>query len=474
VVLVLAVVTLLLAMLATWAGAIVRVALGYSLLPPTKPRTVPWGVGSVLLLIVLYIVLSIGASILYAKYTGRGRFARLPAKPLAGAPNAKANEGPKKIVPARANPQLDRKAGDDAKKGIAARAHDNAEQKVQDVAAKVLGAAPENEAPARADLPAAAATAAAKKAAGTEIEPFEPSDQLLLMSVVNGLILVLAPLLLRATSRATLGDLGLSPARSLRYLVWGVLACFLLAPLVYAINIPLSLVVKGEPHPLLKMLLDDSTGRLATLALVSAVFFAPAAEELFFRGILLGWLLKVWGHDDIESTRHVGVKDSARDPFSPVNEQLDQFTAQEMADEKERPFWLPQIPRVVSRFLFESRFGRLLPNVITSLIFAGLHAAQWPAPIPLFVLSLGLGVLYERTRTLWAPFALHATFNGISTVLLLLAIHSGLPLPRNEVVPEPANRAAGRVSMHARERELFGLRFYFVNLAWRTDSRVVS
>ena len=41
--------------------------------------------------------------------------------------------------------------------------------------------------------------------------------------------------------------------------------------------------------------------------------------------------------------------------------------------------------------------------VLTSLIFAALHAAQWPAPIPLFLLAVGLGVVYQRTGSLLAP-----------------------------------------------------------------------
>src|SRR5262249_2958108 len=55
---------------------------------------------------------------------------------------------------------------------------------------------------------------------------------------------------------------------------------------------------------------------------------------------------------------------------------------------------------------------------LTSLMFAALHAAQWPAPIPLFLLAVGLGVVYQRTGSLIAPICMHAVFNAFSTLML--------------------------------------------------------
>jgi membrane protease YdiL (CAAX protease family) len=63
-----------------------------------------------------------------------------------------------------------------------------------------------------------------------------------------------------------------------------------------------------------------------------------------------------------------------------------------------------------------------MPVVLTSLLFAAVHAPQMPAPFAIFVLSLALGTLYQRTGSLAAPFTLHALFNGLSTTLALAAI----------------------------------------------------
>lgn len=55
--------------------------------------------------------------------------------------------------------------------------------------------------------------------------------------------------------------------------------------------------------------------------------------------------------------------------------------------------------------------------VVASAMFAVVHPAwTWP---PIFLLSLCLGWLYERTGNLWAPIALHAAFNAVSTLIFL-------------------------------------------------------
>ena len=53
-------------------------------------------------------------------------------------------------------------------------------------------------------------------------------------------------------------------------------------------------------------------------------------------------------------------------------------------------------------------------------VFAAMHAPQWPAPIAIFILSVALGTLYQRTGSLLAAALMHGTFNGFSTLVLLL------------------------------------------------------
>ena len=61
--------------------------------------------------------------------------------------------------------------------------------------------------------------------------------------------------------------------------------------------------------------------------------------------------------------------------------------------------------------------------VITSLLFASIHET-WMMP-PIFVLSLMLGYVYERTNSLWVSILLHVAFNSVSTAIFLLVRSAG-------------------------------------------------
>jgi membrane protease YdiL (CAAX protease family) len=52
--------------------------------------------------------------------------------------------------------------------------------------------------------------------------------------------------------------------------------------------------------------------------------------------------------------------------------------------------------------------------VLASAAFAGMH--QWDQMAIIFLLSLGLGYVYERTGNLWAAIFLHMAFNGTELV----------------------------------------------------------
>ena len=86
-----------------------------------------------------------------------------------------------------------------------------------------------------------------------------------------------------------------------------------------------------------------------------------------------------------------------------------------LGDEPERKPWV--LPRRES----------VAPIVIISALFAVVHLPQWPAPIAIFFLSLGLGAVYQRTGSLFASFVMHALFNGFSTLILFQAVLIGAP-----------------------------------------------
>ncbi len=62
------------------------------------------------------------------------------------------------------------------------------------------------------------------------------------------------------------------------------------------------------------------------------------------------------------------------------------------------------------------------PMVFSSVVFAAMHLGQGGAPIPLFVLSLGLGYLYRQTGNITAPMIVHMVLNGSTIVLEALRV----------------------------------------------------
>lgn len=67
--------------------------------------------------------------------------------------------------------------------------------------------------------------------------------------------------------------------------------------------------------------------------------------------------------------------------------------------------------------LVASRWGAI---VVGSALFILVHAGMPLHAFPvLFVLSLGLGYVYERTGSLYAPMLIHASFNALNVLIVL-------------------------------------------------------
>jgi membrane protease YdiL (CAAX protease family) len=211
----------------------------------------------------------------------------------------------------------------------------------------------------------------------------DPMIVLWLTAIINLLTIVLVPLVIRATAPISLDDLGLARSsdwvRDARTAIWLLLV---LLPLIYGVMALLTRFITPREHPVLETIRGDgSSPGTIWLTFVSAVLAAPVAEELLFRGVLLGWL-----------------------------------TSLALEGEARRGTWThgrPAPPRAL-----------WIPNLVASWLFAALHTPQWPAPIPLFLLSLGLGWLAQRSGRLGGPILAHMAFNGLSTLMLLIASQS--------------------------------------------------
>jgi membrane protease YdiL (CAAX protease family) len=382
------------AMLLGWGWMFWRLYTGQSLLPthPLVSLSPPsWRGGTVFLAFSTYVVMNVLVAGVYTRALGR-----VPAKPGAAVPPAAES------VPTR----------ESAKDGHASNPADRSTNPVvrgKDLAGKTSAEQ------------AHGTTVDAKVSKPTESDDedgtFSRTEQMFLVSVINCLLMVILPLLIRATSGARLRDLGLSFKGWERQAAVGAATTLIAAPAVYSIQFASLLIWKANAHPLEKMLRKEFVGLgVADLAVVSAVILAPIVEELMFRGLLQRWCIDFL-------TRRA----KAREPMPQPADTLVPATT-DVAVARELEAW----PEFTAAAMAESKgvrapspVGVTVGITMTSFLFAVVHAPQWPAPIPLFVLALIIGSVYHRTGSLIAAIFMHATFNGFSTLAMFVAILGG-------------------------------------------------
>jgi membrane protease YdiL (CAAX protease family) len=385
----------LLAMFAGWAWMFWRLATGQTLLPsqPLVSLSPPtWRGGTVFLAFSTYVVMNVVVAGLYARTAGR-----LPRKP---ATELKSPVEPVKQPEAAKTPRGSKPA--DTKS--------NPIGQPKDAAGKIEVGPPseatDGENPSKP-----------KESDDDDAGKFSLIEQMFMVSVINCFLLVVLPVLIRVTSGTRLRDLGLSFKGWERQAALGAMATLIAAPAVYSVQFAALLYWRANAHPLEKMLRKefDSLG-VADLAVISAVILAPIVEELMFRGLFQRWCIDFLA-------RRAG----PRRPL-PLAPDASFAAADDGAVSSEQEVWpeftegaMATAPEVRS----PTRAGVIAAVTATSLFFAVVHAPQWPAPIPLFVLALIIGYVYHRTGSLIAAIFMHATFNGFSTLAMFVGILGG-------------------------------------------------
>jgi len=85
------------------------------------------------------------------------------------------------------------------------------------------------------------------------------------------------------------------------------------------------------------------------------------------------------------------------------------------------PFYEELIFRGVFFSYLSRRVGLAGSTIAVSLIFAFIHF-HIPSMLPLFLLSIVLCLAYWRTGSLWTNIGVHALFNGVTIMLLILVV----------------------------------------------------
>jgi membrane protease YdiL (CAAX protease family) len=224
-----------------------------------------------------------------------------------------------------------------------------------------------------------------------------------LMFYVTGIVVLLA------VSRSWRGDqttnLGLRPAKIGIGVIGGIAALVIIYPVVLVSGIGVEAIfnrlhIPLKTHQMLTVMGEiPKRSWLFAASIGTACAVGPLAEELVFRGMLqtaLGRGFAVWF-----DRRHTGLPAAGGLAGSPA----------ELGP-------VPNCPGGSGHITGTPPAARWAAVIVTSLAFAGIHQSK-AFFVPLFVLSVGFGYLYERTGNLWATVACHGLFNLANTLLFL-------------------------------------------------------
>jgi membrane protease YdiL (CAAX protease family) len=175
------------------------------------------------------------------------------------------------------------------------------------------------------------------------------------------------------------------------------------------------------------MVAKDPDGSILVAAFFAAVLFAPICEEITFRLLLQGWLEK-W-EDARLGWRRMAAPEIATEPtplqadaMVPIEPSPEPFVADD-ADVASAP--APELSPIHGPFGLPHGWA---PILVSSLLFALAHFGIGPDPIPLFLLALVLGYVYQRTHRIVPCMVTHALFNSLTLVALWRMLSTGEPV----------------------------------------------
>ena len=275
--------------------------------------------------------------------------------------------------------------------------------------------------------------------AGNTVDLFAEHGILLLyLSAVTGiaaLLLAGAFLLIRYKTANAFGLRFDNLTKQIRY---GVAVFVMLFPVVMLIQWLLSMIVEYD-HPVLSVLAGNPTFVSIFGCWAAAVLAAPFLEEFLFRGVFQYWLERLSVSKLSNDQLFVGganvVEEISSEPHEASSES---FVTAELvepnndddvadADKVLNPYATPQrsVIRSIDVAATTQRRFAYWPIFVSSLCFALVHLGQGLAPIPLFILAVGLGYLFRQTGSLIACVTVHFLLNFYSMLVFTIAVLLG-------------------------------------------------
>ncbi len=215
-----------------------------------------------------------------------------------------------------------------------------------------------------------------------------------------------------------------------RNVVSGAVVFLCFVPITFLVQALLTQIWEYE-HPTLDLISPDASWLTILSAWWMAVLVAPIAEEIFFRGVLQGWLSRLFVNDLRPEAKLIGgwpvgqliagnaesvSFDQQLHPSRNAVSTAESISAN--AQVETNPYESPTNPsNKPRRASDESLFyvaQSWVPVVVSAVLFGLVHLGQGPAPIPIFVFGLGLGLIYRQTGSIVPCIVAHFMLNCFS------------------------------------------------------------
>lgn len=272
-----------------------------------------------------------------------------------------------------------------------------------------------------------------------EVSPETSGTWMLSFGVSSLVAWALTLVAIRMRTKARWVDLGVATNEPWSGVRTGVLGFAMLAVPVFAVQAVLKQFYPIE-HPLIEMLMENPSPSFFVMGAFAAVIVAPITEEFLFRVILQGWMENVFSAISLAKKHGAtppgfvasyfwGLPRLMSPPLRPTefDPRLDDeiVMARPVSADREPADTSPSIVDSSPAPVRDTQL-RLLPSwgpiLISSGLFAGAHVGHGPDPIPLFLLAMGLGYVYQRTHYVLPCIMIHCLLNGVTMFVLWLTI----------------------------------------------------
>ncbi len=247
---------------------------------------------------------------------------------------------------------------------------------------------------------------------------------------------------------------------SLKNIVIGIVAGLISLPAMYIVMMAASAVSQSKyEHPLIESAVESATLVTYLLAVFSAAFAAPIAEEFFFRVVLQGWMQSIafkslfdnvigrlglapinppalqlaptaGGVDPVANSTTESLVSSATIAVEPEN------STSPAVDTPQLPMANPIVVASIyepsaegfaasvadSAKAGQSPVPPIWPCIVAGILFGFAHFDYGVSFIPLSFLGIFLGWLYRQTQSIWPCIIVHMMLNSFSMIMLGLMI----------------------------------------------------